>query len=412
MNRIKKTLFTLNLGGTYAPEITELTYPFLALYADKIGADFRIIKERKFPGWPVTYEKLQCQELARESGCDWALYVDGDAFINPEAPDYTTLIPKDTVLHHGHDFSTLRWKVDEYFLRDGRNWSAANWLTLASDWCLDVWNPLEIPLAEALSNICPTPNEISLGLKPEHFIDDYTLSRNISRYGLKATTILDLHEKLGLRGAPFFFHQYTLTQQQKVAMLKDVIQKVTGGRPGEKDKYAHDRYESPDIEGWMSPTELQWLYERAKEMQNVVEVGSWKGRSTHALLSGCKGTVHAVDHFKGSLTERQTTHLEALVENVYTQFLANVGHFKNLKVIAEDSAIAASQFADRSVDMVFLDGDHSRSGCLADIKAWLPKTRLLLCGHDRTQEGVPDALADSKLPVQLGPGSIWIHKIR
>lgn len=70
MRRDKKTVFTLNVDG-YAPEITALTYPLIEAYAEKIGADFHIISERKFPEWPVTYEKLQIFELAREMGNDW-----------------------------------------------------------------------------------------------------------------------------------------------------------------------------------------------------------------------------------------------------------------------------------------------------------------------------------------------------
>jgi hypothetical protein len=34
------------------------------------------------------------------------------------------------------------------------------------------------------------------------------------------------------------------------------------------------------------------------------------------------------------------------------------------------------------VDMVLLDGDHEYEGVVADIEAWLPKARKLLCGHD------------------------------
>ena len=62
---LKKTVFTLNIDG-YAPEVTELTYPLMKHYAAKIGADFHIIKERKFPDWPPVYEKMQIYQLAQE----------------------------------------------------------------------------------------------------------------------------------------------------------------------------------------------------------------------------------------------------------------------------------------------------------------------------------------------------------
>ena len=60
---------------------------------------------------------------------------------------------------------------------------------------------------------------------------------------------------------------------------------------------------SPEIPGWMSAEELQWLFEQAGQHENIVEIGSWMGRSTHALLTGTKGKVIAVDTFQGSPAE-------------------------------------------------------------------------------------------------------------
>ena len=60
---LRKTIYTVNIGD-YAPEICALTYPLMQAYARKIGADFHVIRERKFPAWPVVYEKLQVHELA------------------------------------------------------------------------------------------------------------------------------------------------------------------------------------------------------------------------------------------------------------------------------------------------------------------------------------------------------------
>jgi hypothetical protein len=407
---MQKTIYTLCVNN-YSPEIRNLTFPFLTHYAQKIRAEIVVMDKEAFPGWPTTYQKFQILDLARERGDDWAIYVDGDAIIHPETPDYTELISKNTILHHGHDFSGTRWRPDDYFRRDGRHWSTCNWFTVASDWCRDIWQPLtDLTLSQALANIYPTPHELDCGITPAHLIDEYVMSRNIARYGIKADTVMELNNRIGLPNAPFFFHQYTFRTAEKVSMLRNIIDKIEG------DWHVPGVYRSPGPFGGipgqgMTMEELQWLYDRASEMSSVLEVGCWKGRSTHALLSGCKGPVYAVDHWLGSPTEREAAHAEAATKDVYAEFLTNVGHFKNLQVIRGSSVEMAARF-DGKVDMVFIDGDHSVEGCLADIRAWLPKTRRLLCGHDRNQEGVPQALQESGLNWKPGPGSIWIHEIK
>jgi hypothetical protein len=82
---------TLNIGD-YAPEICALTYPLLQSYARKIGADFYVIRESRFPDWPLVYEKLQIYDLAR-NGSDWNIYIDSDALVNPEMFDVTAVAP-------------------------------------------------------------------------------------------------------------------------------------------------------------------------------------------------------------------------------------------------------------------------------------------------------------------------------
>lgn len=230
---MNKTIYLLNIGD-YAPDLTRLTYPTIYDYATKIGAEVETIFERKFHRWPLTYEKLQIHDLAKTRGDDWAMYIDSDTLIHPELPDVTELIPRDTICHNALDWAPIRWTLDNYFRRDGRMIGSANWFALASSWCLDLWRPLDdLTPEEAIANINLTMPERKY-MKPEHLIDDYALSRNIARFGLKVTTLSKLWSDGGLivpgpEGRPigpeFFWHEYTMDLETKIKSVKETMEK-------------------------------------------------------------------------------------------------------------------------------------------------------------------------------------------
>jgi predicted O-methyltransferase YrrM len=469
---VRKAIYTLCVND-YEPAITALTFPLMEEFAKKIGADFIVIKDRKFPGFPIVYEKLQLYELAQYY--DWNWFFDADALIHPEMYDVTELVPRDTIFHNGTDFASIRWTYDDYFRRDGRHISSCNWCTGASDWCRDLWHPLEdLSLAEAVDRIHITVNEDNSGFcQREHLIDDYTLSRNIARYGLKATTIAQIIEKN--RVPPYLWHKYTLSTAQKVKEMLAVLSTpagtpafgesgtlmqsapgappviktidgrivqacglgwqimtevdlrefaerypINGTPPVREGAYAHP---VPEIEGWMTNRELDWLYEQGKTYRTIAEIGCWFGRSTHALLSGNfekwgpLGRIVAVDHFLGSPAERETNHAFAKTGNVQDEFIKNCGGFDNLHLLPMDSQAAA---AETWVDLVFLDGDHTAEGVLSDLRAWYPKVRPggMIAGHDINEESVRAALseffraqegiAQNRSNLKIVPGtSIW-----
>lgn len=220
--RERTTVYTLNLGP-YAPAITDLTFPLLAAWTSKIGADLVILDQRRFPDWPVCYEKLQIHARAQERGDDWSIFLDADALVHPDTPDFTRLLPRDTVAHNDMDMAAVRWDYDQYFQRDGRHIGSGNWLALASAWCLDLWRPLDdLTRDEALARIHPAAFERRAGITPDHLLDDYVLSRNIAKYGLKFTTIKEVQVQTRCTGE-FFHHDYLLTTTEKVASIKTML---------------------------------------------------------------------------------------------------------------------------------------------------------------------------------------------
>ena len=219
---MKKTLYTLVVNN-YAPNLTKLTLPLMKSYAKKIGADFHVINERKFTDFPCPYEKFQIKELAAKNGDEWSLFFDADALIHPDFWDPTEVVGKDTTISNGTDFTPVRFKADKYFKRDGRFIGKGNWCMIASDWCTDIWSPLDdMTPDQAAGMITPTLAEYSTVVEPKHLIDDYTVSRNIARYGLKHVLIPELSEQKNAR-AGLLWHHYLVDITKKEYCMKKVI---------------------------------------------------------------------------------------------------------------------------------------------------------------------------------------------
>jgi hypothetical protein len=159
------------------------------------------------------------------------------------------------------------------------------------------------------------------------------------------------------------------------------------------------------IQGYMGEHELQWLEQQAARMQTIVEIGSFKGRSTYSLCEVCPGTVYAVDHFKGS-PEHQG---DPEVSRLYEIFMKNVGHFKNLVVLNMSSEDAAKDARiPQKVDMIFVDGRHDEENVRNDFRLWRHRAAKLFCGHDMSESGIPAVLNDYKDTIrEVGVGSLW-----
>lgn len=171
------------------------------------------------------------------------------------------------------------------------------------------------------------------------------------------------------------------------------------------------------VPGWMSAEELHWLAVRAYHAARIVEVGSWKGRSTRALADHTSGVVYAVDPWRGPyLGEdgKPTT----LNMNVYPHFQrALKDHLLSRRVVAvrAPSHLALPRLArrlGRTVDFLFIDGDHRTAVLQADIAyaRMLVRPGGVLAGHDYDCPDWPAVAPAVREALGFAPqvaGTIW-----
>jgi predicted O-methyltransferase YrrM len=126
------------------------------------------------------------------------------------------------------------------------------------------------------------------------------------------------------------------------------------------------------IEGWQVPYQLAMLFFVGLVNEGrLVEIGSWKGKSTITLLMGGGLCIDAVDLFDKSLDD----------------FKKNLNEFQlldNVNIHVGKSVDISKTFENESVDLIFIDGNHDYENVKNDILSWYPKLKKggLMFGHD------------------------------
>ncbi len=127
------------------------------------------------------------------------------------------------------------------------------------------------------------------------------------------------------------------------------------------------------VEGHLVPGQEQWLFNAAESLPdgaNIVEIGSFKGRSTCCLAFGCRGTkkhIFAVDSFNGNdwdFAER----------DFFKEFQHNIercgvgGTVEPVVGLSRE----VSKGWNTPIQMLFVDGSHRYEDVLADFEGFFP----------------------------------------
>ena len=125
---------------------------------------------------------------------------------------------------------------------------------------------------------------------------------------------------------------------------------------------------------------------------SMAEVGVRDGRTTFYLLDKCPElTIYGID---------------LSIAGFYSSTIKEK-YRDRLIPIQGNSSLVVDQIP--SVDLVFIDGDHSYNGCSADIRAYKHKVNKngLLSGHDIDFPGVNKAVNELVVKYEVGPNNVW-----
>ncbi len=145
------------------------------------------------------------------------------------------------------------------------------------------------------------------------------------------------------------------------------------------------------IDGWLTQEEALGLYGLASLVPRnaiIVEIGSWKGKSTFCIAKGLKkGKIFAIDPFnaEGETGSRELYEKTKGVAPLYEQFssmLKKHGLWEKIEPLIGFSSQFTNHFA--QIDFLFIDGDHSIEGCDYDYTHFSPfiKTGGFIAFHD------------------------------
>jgi hypothetical protein len=188
---MRKLIHVVNINDFF-PELFTLTYPTIRSYAERNGYMINMITERKFPDYPINYEKMQVYEDGKDAEVN--ILCDADMLIHPQFPDVTEFLQRDSISFNDNYNISWKYHVDriKYFMRDGRDVGIATNFVVSSDWTHDVWEPLSLSQKD-IEELAKKENTESKNDPSQrgwgHYADEFALSYNMAKYGLKYTGV-------------------------------------------------------------------------------------------------------------------------------------------------------------------------------------------------------------------------------
>ena len=123
----------------------------------------------------------------------------------------------------------------------------------------------------------------------------------------------------------------------------------------------------------------------------MVELGSWKGQSAALIATELKNNnkkgvrFFCVDTWAGTSDSEHGEDKWIKEGKLYNKFKDNLKEVSDYYIpLRMTTGEASLHFPDQSIDIVYVDADHSYDGVTKDLELWTPKVKPggIMSGHD------------------------------
>jgi predicted O-methyltransferase YrrM len=138
-----------------------------------------------------------------------------------------------------------------------------------------------------------------------------------------------------------------------------------------------------EIDGWLTRIEALGLFQCASKLSDnsvVVEIGTWKGKSTYCIAKGLSsGKIYSVDPFDGSAEQESASEYakkrgEIPLQKQFEDKMIELDVINKITPMKGFSKDFVGKFP--QIDFLFIDGDHSIEGCEFDFVNYSPYLKI------------------------------------
>jgi predicted O-methyltransferase YrrM len=141
--------------------------------------------------------------------------------------------------------------------------------------------------------------------------------------------------------------------------------------------------ELAELDGLIGRDVGEVLYDYATAVESdraIVELGSYRGKSTCYLATGAKEArggsgpmVYAVDAWSEDVSKWRKSVMAELPSPVFADFMAQIvkAEIEDIVIPVQTLSVSAAEsYVGASVALLYIDGDHHKEAALADFRAW------------------------------------------